>query len=46
MVLTARYLGSVITEAPIRRVYSSGEAMTVETRQRRATFLGVPTWWG
>lgn len=40
-----RYLGSVITKAPIRRVYSSGEAMTVETRQRRATLLGVPTWW-
>ena len=40
-----RYLGSVLTKAPIRRVYSNGDTMTVETRQRRATFQGVPTWW-
>ncbi len=40
-----RYLGSVVTKAPIRRVYSNGDTMTVETRQRRATLRGVPTWW-
>lgn len=39
------YLGSVVTKAPIRRVYSSGDTMTVETRQRRATLVGAPTWW-
>ena len=40
-----RYLGSVLTKAPIRRVHSKGDTMTVETRQRRATIQGVPTWW-
>ena len=40
-----RYLGSIRTKAPIRRVYSNGDTMTVETRQRRATVQGVPTWW-
>ena len=40
-----RYLGSVLTKAPIRRVYSNSSTMTVETRQRRATVQGVPNWW-
>ncbi len=40
-----RYLGSVLTKAPIRRVYSNNYTMTVETRQRRAVIQGVPTWW-
>lgn len=40
------YLGSILTKAPIRRVYSNGDTMIVETRQRRATIRGVPGWWG
>ncbi len=41
-----RYLGTVLTKAPIRHVHSNGDTMTVETRQRRATIRGVPAWWG
>jgi len=40
-----RYLGSVVSKDPIRRVYSTGEGMVVETRQRRGVVQGVPTWW-
>lgn len=40
-----QYLGSVISKDPIRRVYSKGDGMIVETRQRRAVVQGVPTWW-
>ena len=40
-----QYLGSVVSKDPIRRVYSTDTSMIVETRQRRATILGVPTWW-
>jgi hypothetical protein len=39
------YLGSVVTKDPIRRVYSSGRSMIVETRQLRASVSGVPEWW-
>jgi hypothetical protein len=35
-----RYLGSVVSNEPIRRVYSTGEGMAVETRQRRAVVQG------
>jgi hypothetical protein len=35
-----RYLGSVVSKEPIRRVYSTGEGMAVETRQRRAVVQG------
>lgn len=38
-------LGSVISKDPIRRVYFAEAGMVVETRQRRATVQGVPTWW-
>ena len=41
-----RYLGSVLSKDPIRRVYSKDEAMIVETRQRRMIAEGVPSWWG
>ena len=40
-----RYVGSVVSKAPIRRVYSGGDSMIVETRQRRAVVHGVPKWW-
>ena len=41
-----RYLGSVASKDPIRRVYSTGEGVIVETRQRRIVVEGVPDWWG
>jgi hypothetical protein len=41
-----RYLGSVGSKDPIRRVYSTGKAVIVETRQRRVVVEGVPDWWG
>ena len=40
-----RHLGTVLSKDPIRRVYSTGEGMVVESRQRRALVEGVPTWW-
>ena len=40
-----RYLGSVVSKDPIRRVYSTGNRMAVETRRQRAIVDGVPTWW-
>lgn len=40
-----RYLGSIVSKDPIRRVYAAGEGIVVETRQRRAVVQGVPTWW-
>lgn len=40
-----RYLGSVVSKDPIRRVYATSDGMVVETRQRRAVVQGVPTWW-
>ena len=39
------YLGSVVSKDPIRRVYSTGDGMAVETRRQRAIVQGVPTWW-
>ena len=39
------YVGSVVSKDPIRRVYSDGNGMVVETRQRRAVVRGVPEWW-
>jgi hypothetical protein len=39
------YIGSVLSKDPIRRVYQTGNDMTVETRQRRAVIQGVPGWW-
>jgi hypothetical protein len=39
------YLGSVVSKDPIRRVYSAGGGIIVETRQRRAVVQGVTTWW-
>ena len=40
-----RYVGSVVTKDPIRRVYCSQGGMVVETRQLRATLEGVADWW-
>ena len=40
-----RYLGSVVSKQPIRSVYSTGDGIAVETRQRRAIVQGVPAWW-
>lgn len=38
-------LGSVLSRDPIRRVYSTPDALVVETRQRRAVIGGAPSWW-
>lgn len=40
-----RYLGSIVTKDPIRRIYAKDESTVVETRQRRATIQGMPSWW-
>ena len=40
-----KYLGSVMSKEPIRRVYSAGTDTVVETRQRRAVIAGIPEWW-
>ncbi len=40
-----RHLGSLVSKDPIRRVYSKGGGIVIETRQRRAVVQGVPTWW-
>lgn len=40
-----RHLGTVLSKDPIRRVYTTGKGMVVESRQRRAHIQGVPTWW-
>ena len=40
-----RYLGTILSKDPIRRVYATDGGMAVETRQRRALVEGVPTWW-
>ena len=39
------YLGSIITKDPIRRIYAKDENTVIETRQRRATIQGMPSWW-
>lgn len=39
------YIGSVITDNPIRRVYSTKHGLVVETRQRRAVISSAPYWW-
>ena len=39
-----RYLGSIISKDPIRRVYSAGTRTVVETRLRRVVVAGVPAW--
>lgn len=39
------YVGCVLSKDPIRRVYSVGDNMIVETRQRRATVSGVAAFW-
>ncbi|MCY3986069.1 MAG: DnaJ domain-containing protein [Candidatus Dadabacteria bacterium] len=40
-----KYLGSIISKNPIRRIYSRGEGIVIETRQRRAFINGIPAWW-
>ena len=40
-----RLLGTVVTNNPIRRVYSSEEGLVIETRQRKATIAGATRWW-
>lgn len=40
-----RYLGNIVTKDPIRRIYAKDENTVVETRQRRATVQGMPSWW-
>jgi hypothetical protein len=40
-----RYLGSVVSKDPIRRVYLAGDRTIVETRLRRVVFEGIPPWW-
>jgi hypothetical protein len=40
-----RYLGTVVSKDPIRRVYAADAGMIVETRRHRAVIEGAPTWW-
>jgi hypothetical protein len=40
-----RYLGSIVSKDPIRRVYSAGDQTVMETRLRRVVVEGVPAWW-
>ncbi len=40
-----RYLGSIVSKDPIRRVYSAGDRTVVETRLRRVVVAGTPAWW-
>ena len=40
-----RYLGSIASKDPIRRVYSAGDRTVVETRLRRVVVAGVLPWW-
>jgi hypothetical protein len=40
-----RYLGSIVSKDPIRRVYSTGNTVVVESRQWRVVVQGVPGWW-
>ena len=39
-----RYLGSIVSKDPIRRVYSAGDQTVVETRLRRVVVEGIPPW--
>jgi hypothetical protein len=41
-----KLLGTVVSADPIRRIYQPGEGLAVETRTRRVTIAGVPSWWG
>ena len=38
-------LGTVLSKDPIRRVYSTPDAMVVETRRRRAVIGDATPWW-
>lgn len=40
-----RYLGSILSKDPIRRVYAVPGGITVETRTRRGLVRGAPEWW-
>lgn len=40
-----RYLGSILSKDPIRRVYAVPGGIMVETRTRRGFVRGVPEWW-
>jgi len=43
--LAGDLLGTVDSADPIRRIYQTGEGLAVETRTRRATVAGPPSWW-
>jgi hypothetical protein len=40
-----KLVGTVMSADPIRRIYQSDEGLVVESRLRRATIGGVPSWW-
>ena len=40
-----KLLGTVVSADPLRRIYQSGEGLVVESRLRRATVGGPPSWW-
>lgn len=42
---TGEFVGTVLANNPIRRVYSTPEGLVVETRQRRVLVSGAPMWW-
>ena len=39
-----RFLGSVLSKDPIRRLYQAGADTVIETRTRRAVVSGIPVW--
>ncbi len=39
------YLGSIISKAPIRRIYSIDNNMVIESRQHRTIIKGAPSLW-
>ena len=38
-------LGTILSADPIRRIYQSSEGLVVESRLRRGTIGGPPSWW-
>jgi hypothetical protein len=42
---TGMECGEIRSEDPIRRIYPTAKGCAVETRQHRATVIGMPKWW-
>lgn len=39
------YLGSIVSQDPIRRAYWSEKGLVIESRKKRAIVHGAPKWW-